>query len=111
MRLKSPIFIGLLIGAVTGLLSTYPIQLGGWVSLTFWAFVGVGIGVFWKQPAGLAKIGSAYGLGLSIAFLYSRFGGTPDKLLGYTVLVAAFSLVGMLAGIATTWMGEKLRTY
>jgi hypothetical protein len=45
---------------------------------------------------------------LTLAFLYSRFGGAARALPAYTVFVLAMSVGGALAGVVTVFVGSRL---
>jgi hypothetical protein len=96
-------------GTVTGLASTYPWELGPAASLTAWALAGVLIGLLVGRTGPAVTAGISYGVFLTVAFLYSRYGGTAHNLPAYTVFVVAMSVGGGLAGAATVFVGSRLR--
>jgi hypothetical protein len=95
-------------GVVTGLLSTFPWELGPAASLPFWALVGVAVGTVVGRGRAVSG-GVGYGVALTFAFLYSRYGGSAGHLPAYTVFVAAMAVGGALAGVATAYVGSRLR--
>ena len=54
-------------------------------------------------------LGILYGVFLSVFFLFSRFGGTSDKIFGYSLFVAALSIVGAVGGMITVFIGSQLQ--
>lgn len=100
-------------GGVTGLASTYPWELGPVLSLTAWALVGVLVGMLVGMLAGRAgsvlTAGAGYGVLLTVAFLYSRFGGAAHDLPAYTVFVVVMSVGAALCGAAIVFAGSRLR--
>ncbi len=95
-------------GTVVGLLSTFPIALGPVPSLLVWTLAGIALGYFTQDGKQILWSGVLYGIFLSIFFLFSRFGGSADKILAYSLFVAALSVVGALAGIVVVFVGSKI---
>jgi hypothetical protein len=95
-------------GAVTGLASTYPWELGPAVCMPAWALVGVLLGLLVGRSGRVRAAGIGYGAFLTVAFLYSRFGGAAHELPAYTVFVLAMSIGGALAGVVTVFTGSRL---
>src|SRR5262249_27437798 len=96
-------------GLAAGLASITPLLAGKWTNLVLWAVLGLVIGwVAQGRPEGFIA-GIVYGVVLSFAFLLAGFGGTPDKLPGYLLLTVGLSLVGALGGVATVFVGSRLR--
>lgn len=97
------------VGVVTGLASTYPWELGAAVCLPAWALVGVLLGLLVGRSGRVPAAGIGYGVFLTLAFLYSRFGGAARDLPAYTVFVLAMSVAGALAGVVTVFAGSRVR--
>ena len=97
------------VGVLTGLAGTYPGQLGPAVCLPAWAVVGLVLGLLTGSSGREIVTGTAYGVCLTFAFLYSRFGGAPHALPAYTVFVLVMSVGGAAAGVVTVLVGSRLR--
>ena len=109
--MPKPIYIiAVIAGIATGLLSTFPVELGMIASLSSWGVAAIVLGLFVNGRRTTVISGILFGVFLSIAFLYSRFGGTADKLLAYSVFVAIMSIAGALGGVVGLFVGSKLRT-
>ena len=74
------------LGVVTGLASTYPWELGPAVCLPTWALTGLLLGLLVGRTGPALSAGIGYGVFLTLAFLYSRFGGAAHNLPAYTAL-------------------------
>ncbi len=109
MAMKNTLIISALVGAACGILSTYPFALGPGLSMSFWTIAGLGIGLFVKGLRTVIWSGIAFGVCLSVVFLFSRFGGTPDKIPSYSVFMAALSVIGAFGGVVTVSVGSRLR--
>ena len=97
------------VGVLTGLASTYPWALGPQPSLVLWALVGTLSGLWIGRTGPILTCGIASGVALTVAFLYSRFGGAASSLPGYTIFVLAMSIVGAIGGIVTLFVGSRIR--
>ncbi len=106
---RSAFTVSAAVGAVTGLACTYPWELGPAVCLPAWALVGLLLGLLLGRPGTVLSSGIGYGVFLTLAFLYSRFGGAAHNLPAYTAFVLAMSVVGGLAGVAVVFVGSWLR--
>ena len=96
-------------GVLTGLVSTYPWELGPGVCLPAWALVGLVLGLLTGRRGRPIATGIASGSCLTLAFLYSRFGGAAHDLAAYTVFVLAMGVGGAAAGLVTVLAGSRLR--
>jgi hypothetical protein len=109
MQSKAILFISALVGLVVGLVSTYPFLLGPIPSLILWGVAGIVLGLFTEGKKTIIWSGVLYGVFLSVFFLFSRFGGTADRIASYALFVAGMSVVGVLGGIVVVLIGSKLR--
>jgi hypothetical protein len=100
--------VAVAVGVATGLASTWPWELGPATSLPLWALVGALVGLLVGRSA-VVSAGLGYGVALTVAFLYSRYGGSAGHLPAYTAFVAALSVGGALAGVVTAFAGSRLR--
>jgi hypothetical protein len=109
--MPKPIYIiAVIAGIATGLMSTFPVELGMIASFSFWCVAAIVLGLFTNDRRTIVISGILFGVFLSVAFLYSRFGGTADKLLAYSVFVAIMSIAGAAGGVVGVFVGSKLRT-
>ena len=111
MRPHYNLFAAIALGIVLGLAGTYPLLLGSVASLFLWALGGLFLGLFAHGNKQAIWNGAYYGFFLSVSFLYSRFGGTQDQILGYSILVLGLSILGILGGLVTTLLGSKLKVF
>jgi hypothetical protein len=109
MRSKHNFYTSALVGVVIGLVSTYPIALGFIPSFILWAIAGILLGLCAHGMKTIIWSGILYGVFLSVSFLFSRFGGTADKIFAYALFVVGMSLVGAVGGSITIYVGSKLR--
>ena len=109
MKSRPIFFISALFGIACGLISTHPFALGPILSFGLWGFAGIVIGFLVHGNKEAVWSGSFYGLFLSVSFLFSRFGGTADKILGYSIFVAWLSIFGIFCGGVTVFVGSKLK--
>ncbi len=107
--MKQKIFRSIVVGILVGLISTYPIELGIVPSIVLWGMAGIVLGLFIEGKKDIIRSGILYGVFLSIFFLFSRFGGSADKILPYTLFVAGMSAVGAVGGLITVFIGSRLR--
>ena len=96
------------VGAVTGLASTWPWELGAAVAVPLWAVVGLLLGIRTGRGGRVLAAGAAYGIALTLAFLYSRFGGAAGDLPVYSVFVLAMAVGGALGGVVSVFAGSRL---
>ncbi len=108
MKSRFLLYIAILVGAVVGILSAH-FALGPVASFIFWGVSGIALGLFVKDKKTIIWSGILYGILLSISFLFSSFGGTADKIAGYSIFILALCPVGALGGILTVFIGSKLR--
>ena len=106
---RSVVSVSAVVGVATGLVSTHPWEPGPAVCLPFWAVVGLLLGMRVGHSGRVLPAGISYGVSLTVAFLYSRFGGAAHSLPGYTVFVLAMSVGGALAGVVTVFVGSWIR--
>ena len=104
-----PWMAGVAAGVLTGMASTYPVELGPAIAIPLWALVGLGLGLWAGRGRRARSGGIGYGLALTAAFLYSRFGGAAHALPAYTLFVLVMSVVGALGGLTTAFLGSRLR--
>lgn len=109
MKLKNIFLISALTGIAIGLLSTYPITLGPLPSFILWGTAGVALGFFMDERRTIIYSGILYGVFLSIVFLFSRFGGSTDKITSYALFAAVLSIIGAISGIVTIFVGLRLK--
>ena len=96
------------VGVLTGLVSTWPWELGAVVAILLWAVVGLVLGARIGRGGAVLAGGAAYGIALTVAFLYSRFGGALHDLPAYSVFVVAMAVGGALGGIVSVFAGSRL---
>jgi hypothetical protein len=94
---------------VTGLVSTYPWELGAVPALLLWAIVGIVLGLLVGRRGRVLTVGVGFGVCLTVAFLYSRFGGAPHDLPAYTAFVVAMSVGEATAGLGAVFLGSRFR--
>src|SRR5512141_3109239 len=109
MRSRYLLIVASLAGILTGVGSTFPVELTAAPSLIFWGVTGVVIGLFADTRKEVLWWGSLYGFFLSFSFLLSRFGGTTAQIPRYLALVAAASIVRAVCGIIPVYIGWTLR--
>jgi hypothetical protein len=102
------IYISALAGIVCGLICTYPMELSAAPSLLIWAIGGILVGLFIGRGSVVLQ-GIQYGVWLSFVFLFSRFGGTRNKIPKYLLFVCVMSIVGAIGGIVAVFIGSKLK--
>jgi hypothetical protein len=100
--------IATLIGIACGLVCTYPAELGPTPSIIIWAIGGALVGFIAGRSSVIAS-GVVYGIVLTFVFLFSRFGGSHDKIPKYLLFVAAMSIAGAAGGIIAVFAGSRLR--
>lgn len=106
---RSVVIVSAVVGVLTGLASTYPWELGPAVCLPLWAVMGLLLGLLVGRRGPVLSAGILYGVFLTVAFLYSRYGGAAHSLPAYTVFVLAMSLGGAVAGVTTVLVGSWVR--
>lgn len=99
----------ILAGVVCGMLSTFPIELRFLPSMILWGTAGIVVGFFTKEKKEILWFGVLYGFFLSIVFLYSRFGGTLDKVAAYSLLVLGLSVGGCAGGLLMVFIGSRFK--
>jgi hypothetical protein len=97
------------VGIVCGLVSHTPFLNGQWLNLVVWGIVGIALGLFMSGTRLIIWAGLVYGFCLSVTFLISGFQGNADKLPAFLLLTLVLSLVGALGGLATVFVGSRLR--
>jgi hypothetical protein len=102
------VLVAAAVGLVTGLASTYPWELGPVPAIALWAVVGVLLGTLLGRTGRALTTGVVYGVLLTVAFLYSRFGGAPRDLPVYTLFVLAMCIGGAAGGFVTVFLGSRL---
>jgi hypothetical protein len=103
-----PVTVAAVAGVATGLVSTFPWELGPAASLPLWALVGVLLGLLVARSGRVVAVGVGYGVCLTLAFLYSRYGGSASHLAAYTAFVLVMSVGGALAGVVTAFAGSRI---
>ena len=104
--------ITVLFGMGIGFFSAHTLFATSWIALLLWGVAGVGLGLFLiKEPKESLWTGGIFGFALSLTFLLSVFGGSPDKLPGYLVLALGLSVVGIIGGIASAFLGFFLKSF
>lgn len=101
------IWVSALAGIGCGLICTYPAELSMAPSLIIWAAGGILLGLFAARGP-IVLQGIQYGVWLLFVFLFSRFGGTWNKVPKYLLFVCIMSIVGAAGGILTVFLGTKL---
>ena len=96
------------VGALTGLASTWPWELGAAVAVPLWAVVGVLLGIRTGRRGPVLAAGAAYGVALTLVFLYSRFGGATGDLPAYSVFVLVMAVGGAFGGVVSVFAGSRL---
>src|SRR6185369_11718198 len=109
MKLKY--FIPVILGVVCGILSTYPIELKFLPCIIFWGLAGAILGLFTEGKREIIRAGILFGIFLAVAFLFSRFGGTFDKVPSYSLFVALASVGSTIGGIGAVFIGSKLGSW
>ena len=109
MNSKKIYLVSPLIGIFCGLISSFPYELNFRPSIILWALSGVIIGLFVRTRREIVISGILYGLFLSVTFLYSRFGGTMENFIGYSILVLVLSVAGIFAGMLTVFLGFRIK--
>jgi uncharacterized membrane protein SirB2 len=107
--MKTLLLISALVGIACGELSTHTFIAGTWWNLLFWAAAGIVLGYFALSRKEILWNGAIFGFCLTIAFLFSGFEGTIDKLPSFALLSLGLSVVGILGGVATLFVGSWLR--
>ncbi len=108
MKPRTAYFLAAIVGVVCGLISDYSFMAGSWLNLVFWALAGVLLGYLLGNEANLRGSGISFGLFLTLSFLLAGFQGASDQVPGFLLLTALLSLVGIVAGVASLWIGHWL---
>jgi len=105
MRTKI-LVLSAIVGLCLGFASARILILGTW-DLILWGVIGIIIGLSTRQGRESAGAGILYGFFLTLSFLFAGFGGTSDKLMGFTLLSLGLSIPGMLGGWIAVFIGSK----
>lgn len=103
------LIIGALAGILCGLIATFPYELGPIPTIALALAAGLVLGVVYREQKAALWPGVLFGFCLTVTFLFSRFGGGKDQLLGYALLVGGLSILGATGGGALVLVGAKLR--
>jgi hypothetical protein len=109
MKRKLSLLSSALIGIIFGVLSNYSILFGSWVNLVVWAVVGLLIGLFIEDKIFIKWAGIFYGFFLTSSFLISGFQGSSNKIIGFSVLSIAISVVGAFCGWFIVFLGNWIK--
>ena len=109
MKANAIVFISAVVGIAWGLLSQTSLLAGQWANLVLWGMVGLALGLFTAGRRLIVWTGIVFGVCLTVSFLLFGFQGSPDKLPGFLVLTLALSVVGAICGVATVFIGSRLR--
>ena len=109
MKSNSILFVPALVGIACGLASESSLLAGQWLNLILWGIAGVVLGLFTTGRRMIVWAGIVYGFCLSVTFLISGFQGSADKLPAFLALTLALSVVGAAGGLASVWVGSRLR--
>jgi|SRR5579859_1052039 len=105
---KMPIF-GAVVGIACGLASNTSWLAGKWANLIVWAVAGIVLGLFVAGGRQFVWTGVVFGFLMSVSFLISGFGGTPDKLPAFLLLTLVLSVFGALGGLLAVFIGSRVR--
>ena len=109
MKIKTLLIVAGIWGVLIGLGTTYPYSLRFLPAIILWGVGGLIVGFLTRNNSEALRAGTAYGVLLAVAFLLSRFGGSPDKLPSYFVLIAVLSVGAAIGGIIATYVGSKIK--
>lgn len=107
--MKTALFTSAIVGIVFGIIANHGILLGSSFNLVVWAVVGILIGLFIEQKKYIKLSGLSYGFFLGIAFMVSGFGGTSDKIFGYSLFTLIISIIGALCGWMAVFLGNWIK--
>ena len=99
-----------LIGVLIGYGSTFTLFTHSWTALVGWGIAGAIVGSFASTRKLALWMGGLYGAGLSITFLLGAFGGTPDKIPTYLLLVLVFTPIGAVGGLVSSYVGYAIHS-
>lgn len=108
--MKASIISSALVGIVFGIIANYGILRNSSFNLVIWAVVGMLIGLFIEQRKYIKSSGLSYGFFLGFAFMVSAFGGTSDKILGYSLFTLIISIIGAFCGWAAVFVGNWIKS-
>ena len=109
MQAKTIYIISGIIGLAAGLGTTYPYNLRFLPAIILWGVTGLIVGVLTKDNREATRAGIIYGVLLAISFLLSRFGGSPNKLPAYFLLILVLSIGAAIGGVIAALVGSKLK--
>ena len=109
LKSNAIVLVAAVVGIACGLVSLTRLLAGQWINLIVWGLAGVVLGWYTSGRRLILWAGIVFGVCLTLSFLLAGFQGSPDKLPGFLLLTLGLSVVGAVAGVATVFVGARLR--
>jgi hypothetical protein len=94
-------------GIAAGYVSSHGVLEGSWTNLILWGLIGMILGIFAHDRKSILVTGAMYGFCLLVSFLFGGYQGSADSIRGFVMLSIVLSLIGILCGIVSVYLGGK----